>query len=339
MHVVLRVDGGPRVGYGHLVRSGALAEELLGRGHAVSVATTTPDPAKEILPGRTTTITLPVRADPDPFVSSLDAESPDAVFADAYPVDTDYQRSIRDRVPLAVLQDDARHAICADLFTNGNLYASDLEYEFAGEKPTTCLGPDYVLLRRAIRELTADDPPWRREPERALVTMGGGDVRNLTPTVVRAFDGVDLRVDTIVGPGVSGQQEREIREAAGEVSADVRVVRDPDDLPERMFQASFAVSTASSTTYELLALGTPMVSVPVAENQKPIAEALAERDLATVLDGDAKTAAFSAAIRDYVTDSSVRRRRRDVGRRLVDGNGVKRVCTQMLSLAETNRGA
>ena len=336
MHLVLRVDGGPQIGYGHLVRSSALAEELLDRGHTVTVATATPDPAEEVLPSRTTTTTLPSRADPDSFVSSLGAESPDAVFADAYPVDTDYQRSIRDRVPLVVLQDDTRHAICADLFTNGNLYASNLEYEFAGEEPTMCLGPDYVLLRRAIRELTADDPPWNRGPERALVIMGGGDVRNLTPTVIRAFDGVDLRVDTIVGPGVSEQQEREIREAAGEVSMDIRVARDPDDLPERMFRADFAVSTASSTTYELLALGTPMVSVPVAENQKPIAEALAGRNLATVLDGNADAEAFSTAIRGYVMDSSMRRRRREVGRRLVDGRGVERVCTQVLSLAKKN---
>ena len=52
-------------------------------------------------------------------------------------------------------------------------------------------------------------------------------------------------------------------------SSDVHVVRDPPDLPERMFQADFAVTTASTTTYELLALGTPIISIPVADNQEP----------------------------------------------------------------------
>lgn len=48
-----------------------------------------------------------------------------------------------------------------------------------------------------------------------------------------------------------------------------------------MFQADIAVSTAN-TTYELLALGTPFVSVPVVANQESIAGALRERDTASV---------------------------------------------------------
>lgn len=38
MHVVIRADGGPDIGYGQLIRTNALAEELLSREHEVSVA-------------------------------------------------------------------------------------------------------------------------------------------------------------------------------------------------------------------------------------------------------------------------------------------------------------
>lgn len=336
MYLTIRADGGSEIGYGHLIRSNALAEEVLSRGHEVAVATTTSRSARSVFPDAVEITELPSRADPGPFVDWLDANQPDAVFTDSYPIDTKYQRVVREQVPLAVLQDDDRHAVCADLFVNGNLYATNLEYEYIGEKPKTCLGADYVFLRSEIRDRARDGPPWRDQPERAIVMMGGSDIAQLTPMVVRSFDGFDIHVDAIVGPGFSKDQERSIRAAAEEASADIFVVRDPDNLVERMFQADFAVSTSSSTTYELLALGTPIISIPVAENQKLIAQSLRERDAAYVLDREATTAEFTRAIEEYTSNPELRRSRRDIGRSLVDGRGVEQICTELISMCKNS---
>ncbi|MCQ4333829.1 UDP-2,4-diacetamido-2,4,6-trideoxy-beta-L-altropyranose hydrolase [Natronomonas sp. F2-12] len=333
MHVVIRADGGPKIGYGHLVRSEALAEELLSRGYEVTVATTTPQPAETVFAADIETIKLPSRNDPTPFVKELETLLPDIVFTDAYPIDTKYQRTIRGHVSLAVFQDDARHAICTDLFVNGNLHAADLNYKFVEQIPKTCLGTDYVLLRREIQGRRNDDPPWRKRPQRAIVTMGGSDIARLTPTIVKAFDGVDLHVDAIIGPGCSVEHERNVRQAANDCSTDIHVIRDPNDLAERMFQADFAVSTASSTTYELLALGTPIVSIPVAENQQPIATALRSRDIATVLESEDGEEAFTNAIEEYINNTQLRRARRISGRKLVDGKGAKRIADAMIDVA------
>ncbi len=336
MHVAIRADGGRELGYGHLIRSGALADELISRGYTVTAATATPQPGEHTFPDEVTITELPARSDPEPFMQWLDTATPDAVFTDAYPIDTTYQQAVRDRVPLAVLQDDDRHAVCADLFINGNLYAPDLDYEFVGDEPKTCIGTDYVLLRSEIRDRAEDEPPWREQPERALVTMGGSDIANLMPTAVRAFDGFDIHVDAIVGPGFSDTQERSIRAAAEEISAEVSVARDPDDLVERMFQADFAVSTSSSTTYELLALGTPIISIPVAENQEPIARSLRECDAAYVLERGADTGDFRESIQTQVSNPDQRRAYRNLGWQLVDGRGAERVCAEILSMAEDN---
>ena len=335
MHLTIRADGGPGIGYGHLIRSNALTEEFLSLDHRVTIATTTPQTARSIFPETVEITELPSRGDPEPFVDWLTANSPDAVFTDSYPVDTDYQRAIRNQVPLAVLQDDDRHAVCADLFVNGNLYAADLDYEFVGDKPELCLGTDYVLLRREIREQADDEPPWREQPERVVVMMGGSDIANLMPTVVRAFDGFDIHVDAIVGPGFSDTQEHSIRTAAEEVSAEVSVARDPTDLVDRMFQADFAVSTASSTTYELLALGTPIISIPVADNQVPIARSLRERDAADVLERGANREEFRNLVQTYVSTPELRRTYRNLGQQLVDCRGTERICAEILSIAES----
>jgi lipid A disaccharide synthetase len=80
----------------------------------------------------------------------------------------------------------------------------------------------------------------------------------------------------IIGPGF--ENEDEIRDAATETDANFNLLRDPDDLPRRMFEADFAVSATGSTVYELLATGTPVVGVPQTDNQTPISKTLSSRD-------------------------------------------------------------
>jgi len=43
MHLTIRADGGPAIGYGHLVCSGALAEELYTMASGTSTSTDLPN--------------------------------------------------------------------------------------------------------------------------------------------------------------------------------------------------------------------------------------------------------------------------------------------------------
>ncbi|GAA0547377.1 hypothetical protein GCM10008994_22800 [Halorubrum ejinorense] len=160
--------------------------------------------------------------------------------------------------------------------------------------------------------------------------MGGSDVKELTPTVIRAFDGLDIRVDAIVGPGCTTEQEQAIHNAARTCSADVRVARDPDDLVDRMAQADFGVSTASSTTYELLALGTPIVSISIVDNQEPIAAALRDRDMAIVLERQIDTPTIMRAVKKYIQNPDCREKKQKRGKSLVDALGTKRVVSKLI---------
>jgi UDP-2,4-diacetamido-2,4,6-trideoxy-beta-L-altropyranose hydrolase len=331
MYVVICADGGPDIGYGHLVRTGALASELLERGHDVTYATTTPEQVAEVCPDSVKTETLPARDDPNPTREFV-RDHADVTVTDSYLVDGSYQRQLREVSPLLVIADDTQHQIAADILVNGNFYASELKYKFSGEPPKQYLGTDYVLLRREIRNRTAEESPWREQPKRAIITMGGSDIAGLTPTVIRAFEGSNLHVDAIVGPGCSAEHEQEVHNAAENCTIDVCVSRNPANLVDRMVKADFAISTASSTTYELLTLGTPLVSIPVADNQEPIAKALDNRNVATVLQRGDEKAAFRNAIENYVHDSELRRKRREDGRKLVDGHGTERIAEAIVEM-------
>lgn len=333
MHVAIRADGGSSIGFGHLVRAGAIAGELLAHGNRVTFATTTPSEATEIAPNEIDIRYLNSRTDPDEFVNYLDESEIQLVITDAYPVDTAYQRKVRRVTDLAVVSDYVNGPICADALINGNLYAETLDYEFSGDSPKSqLLGPAYAPIRQEIADLAEQTPPWNETANRAIVTMGGSDSKRVTPAIVRAFDGVNLTVDVIVGPGFSSEQERTVCAAAEDIGTTVEISRDPSDLPRRMLDADFAVTTASSTTYELLALGTPIISIPVVDNQQPIAEALADKDLALVLERNATTTSIERAISKYVDNQDIRRERQQAGRKLVDGKGAERVMRALTEL-------
>lgn len=325
MHIAIRADGGQSIGYGHLMRTSALANQLLDRGVRVTYATTTPENVRDICPTDIEIISLQSRADPKELLGRL-GHDVNGVVIDSYLADVGYQCSIRNKVPLLVISDDAQRDVCGDIVVNGNLYAQDLDYDYHGEEPIWCLGPEYLLLRQSIVKHSAKPLKWRATPERALITMGGSDTTNVTPEVLRAFDGYSISVDTIVGPGFTEEQEQEIKRVASTISVRDEVVRNPPNLAERMYRADFAVCTASTTTYELLALGTPIITLPVVNNQRLLAQALEKHDVATVIQTSlSRQTAIARSIGEYIKDDDTRRDRSHKGRNLIDGRGTRRI--------------
>lgn len=326
MHLAIRADGGPEIGYGHLIRSGALASEFLSWGHEVTFVTRTPAVVEDACPDGTAAVRLDDDA-PESLVRWLAVSEADAILIDSYSVGTGYQAAVRGEVTLlAVVVDDAVHEVCADVVTNGNAHAADLDYNHIGDEPEWCLGTDYLLLRGAFSVRACREPPWRDLPQRGIVTMGGSDIRNATPTAVRAFADTGLRLDIVVGPGFSPENREAIRAAtAGLDTVVIHQEPDVEKLAEAMFRADIAVSATGTTVYELLATGTPTIGVPQVENQIPVAEALADRDALSSLELGATAERIQQELRDLLDDKERRRSLQSAGCDLVDGRGAERL--------------
>jgi len=229
---------------------------------------------------------------------------------------------VRAAVPLAVVDDDARHAVCADWLINGNLYAASLDYETVGPPPTWCLGPRYALVRQAVVAARDAQPSGR-----AVITFGGSDLAGLTPMAVTACAELGVPADAVVGPGVEETVADGTTAAAS--GGDIRVVRAPDDLPTRLAGASFVLTTASSTVHECLTVGTPIIAAVVAANQRPIATRLAADGLAIVLDAPVRDRDLRGALRTMATRRSFRDRFVARGADLVDGGGAAWVVARL----------
>src|SRR5437773_10646064 len=107
--------------------------------------------------------------------------------------------------------------------------------------------------------------------------MGASDLESVIPAVLRAMrlvdiDGVELSV--VVGPGNPNGELLE--QAAARAKGLIRLCRNVTNIPELMSWADFAVSAAGSTCWELCLLGLPSAVIDIAENQRPIAQALGQ---------------------------------------------------------------
>lgn len=316
-HLAVRTDGSPEMGYGHLVRTGALARKFLENGYRVTYLTRTPSGVSEACPDEVGVYRLEEDEIED-SLAWLERNEPGILLTDSYDVDTEYQRRLRESVPtLATVTDDTRYTLCCDVNINGNVYAPELNYDWIGEKPEMLLGTDYLLMREEFQRLADEEPPWRDPPERALITFGGSDINDVTPDAVRAFDGSDLEVDVIIGPGFENGDE--IEDAAAATDAEFNLLRDPDDLPRRMFKADLAVSATGSTVYELLATGTPVIGIPQSDNQRPVANSLKDIILRCDIDG------IRRCLSRLIEDATLRRKMRADGKELIDAEGARRV--------------
>lgn len=333
MHVLARADGGPDRGIGHLVRTGTVADALLERGHRLTCASVTPDHAASILPDEVVVEPLAEEASFPDFAADRD---PDALLVDRPSVPLERQRRLRDAAgPLALVRDDAGGTVCCDLVINGHVYVAAGDYDWEGPEPAWCVGGDYNVMSRSLRERARRDAPWRDPPERALVTMGGSDPGGTTPVAMEALDGLDVRVDVVVGPAFDGGTIRAVDAAADRIDVrDVTSHRDPsaDDLAELGFQADLAVTALGLTAYELLAMRTPLVGLPQAADQYEKARELDARDAAVVLPDDAGAAGIREAVLELVENPARRHRLRETAGGVVDPDGVERVCDRFEAL-------
>jgi len=248
---------------------------------------------------------------------------------DGYHFDSSYQRLVKESGHPLLAIDDYGHAdhYYADIDLNQNLHAESLTYSC---EPYTklLLGTKYVLLRREFLKWRG----WKREiPEvarKVVVTMGGSDPENVTLKVINAISMVDfgpLEVAVVVGP--TNPHYEALERAARASRHSIVLMRNVPDMPELMSWADVAIAAGGTTCWELAFMGLPTVLIVMAENQRLVAEGMAEEGGAISLGwhGDLSSDGMAKVMRDLLTDGRRRLKMSCKAQELVDGEGVERL--------------
>lgn len=337
--LVIRADASTEIGTGHLMRCLALAQAWQGAGRRVTFITACQN--EELLQRireEGFNIHLLARAYPDTgdwgYTKEILTAYPQAWFVlDGYHFDEAYQQWVKEAGHRLLVIDDMAHLnhYYTDIILNQNLHAEQLHYSC---EPYThlLLGTRYVLLRREF--LGWKD--WKREiPEvarRVLVTLGSGDPENYTLKVIQALQKVEVAgLEAIVVIEANNAHANVLEARIKQSTIPIRLIRNARDMPELMAWADVAVSTAGTTVWELLFMGTPILALILADNQRYTAEQIGSQGAGESLGraGNISTKSLAKAIALLLKDFNLRAKISGNAQQIVDGQGAQRVITVM----------
>ncbi len=264
-----RADAGPGIGYGHFVRSLALAS-MLKDCFECRFFSSQPTPWQYSLAGGI----CPLEALPageacfEAFLARLDGS--EIVVLDNYFFTPEYQLKIKEKGCKLVCIDDLHDKhFYADLLLSpcsDDASAYDLE-----ENACIACGPSYALVGEAFRGGFVS-----ASRSGVFISFGGADPEGLTLRFARIIrkEFPDERIDAVVGDGFPVLDE--LTAVPG-----VAVHRNlsPAEMASLMRGSRIAVCSASGTCYEALACGCEVFAGYYVDNQQDFYKMLCRRDL------------------------------------------------------------
>jgi len=338
--LLVRADASPTIGWGHAIRSLALAQTWITSGKRATLLSCELPPPIAYEWEASGACVLPLQSQSGTPADATEAgraardSGASWVVLDGNIFHADYHRELQ-AAGLRVLRiDDGRcpaAARCSDIVLNQNVNASAGLYSSGNPHCTLLLGPRYALLRQIFLD------PWPARPishrvQRVLVTMGGSDPANVTMKALDALRSIaDHLMEVVAVVGGSNSHLSQLKRQITSFPCSCRIEVSPRDIAHWMAWADLAISAAGTTCWELAHLGLPSVLVACAEDQSPVAGYLHEHGYALSLGWH--PAVSAGTIARAVTELSESPERRAAlsaaGKSLVDGKGAERVARTM----------
>ena len=341
VRILVFPDCGPRIGGGHVMRCLTLARALTARGAAVTFAANPSAQAVLTNFGARDITVFPISDDLEEAVPATLAWArswkADAVLLDHYFLGPEQEAAFGKGRKLAVVDDLADRPRPADLLLNPG-YGSRAE-DYAALVPPGAVvlaGPAFALVRpefAAHRERSLAHRHEGGHLKHVLISLGLTDVGGITGRVVKALrpklEG--LMLDVVMGDGAGSLPA--MREQA-KTDCSLRLHIDTHAMAELMVQADLCVGAGGGSAWERATVGLPTVTVVLADNQRPMAQAMARDGLTLALDAGDKDfeTQLIVAVQRLVEDSSLRRSLTEKAAAACDGQGAGRVAEALLAL-------
>lgn len=281
--IVFRADGNAAIGMGHVVRSLAFAH-LLREDHYCIFAIQ--GPSEELYQQLSAVchevVRLPDTGEKNELIGEPEMylQGGELVVLDGYRFGTSYQAEIKNKGCKLVCIDDIHSChFLADAVIN---YTGGTQRGCYKCEDYTVLytGPEYILLRQPFLK-NASRPLTNESLEHVFVCMGGSDFLNLTVEIVRVLRTVALFKEVHV---VTGSGYRHYAELTAEMEKDQRIRNyrnlNAEQMVDMMKHCGVAICSASSVSYEYLAVGGVLFVLPYADNQQAVRDYLIHEELA-----------------------------------------------------------
>ncbi len=325
--IAIRADGNSEVGFGHLMRTQALARQLEKCGARVIFLSRNPENVRDYQV-EMLNHTADFDAEDTAVEEILQRYGVDMLIIDSYAYDQSRLERMAGLDLITVCIDDMNlHEFNVDFVVNGNLYAPQLKYN---GRACQLLGSEFLLLREDFNRLSARQIglPMRD----VLISLGAADMENATPGLLKIlFDYshfTELEWHVVIGPVFKNADQIDF---LARKYSNVHIYHKPP-IKNLMSFCDIAISAAGSTIYELAACGVPAISVVVADNQLMLAEEAERQGLAINLGWYQKLQPdkLFRSLEELRDDCETRARMSARGQSLIDGRGAERLAEILL---------
>lgn len=255
MKIVILTEGGKDAGFGHVARCSSIYQAFEHYNISPEFIVNGDESIKSIVP--------------DIDVEIIDWQNnsfkADIFVIDSYLADLTKYNEISKNSSLNVYVDDNnRLNYPKGIVVNGTLDTSNMDYP-EREDIIYLVGNEFIPLRKDfwdIQKLKIND-----SIENILITMGGNDLRNLTPKILELLDDNFPEVNKKVIIADSFKNTQEIESLKNKY---VELIYSPDsyEIINAMSSVDLAISASGQTLYELACIGVPTIAVGIIDNQK-----------------------------------------------------------------------
>ena len=338
--LLVRADASARIGTGHVMRMLALAQAWQDEFHSTCV-TFAGSELPPALHDRLIAEGIEVwrieskaggAADAREIITRSRARgvTPSWVVADGYFFTAEFQQELRAvGRRLAVMDDNGEIGTYdSNVILNQNIMARESMYARRNLDARLLLGTKYALLRREFRAKAHQPKRVSQQVERVMVTFGGSDTVELVIAVVEILREIRplLHIRCVLGSLAGATVD--LKKMQANSPHRVEILHNVHDMTDVMGWADISINAAGSTTWELCAMGVPMILTVLAENQRRIAETLVALGCA-VSAGDVAVTGATETVRDlFLSLAGATQRRSELANHaheLVDGRGASRV--------------
>ncbi len=264
--ICFRADASPNIGYGHFIRTLALAD-MLKEDFDCTFFTCHPTSyqigeMKKVC----SYVALREEAHFNDFLSCLQGD--EIVVLDNYFFTTDYQRAIKGMGCKLVCIDDVhdKHFV-ADVVINHSLCVSASDYD-CEDYTSICVGMDYLLLRKEF--LDATKMQFFNVRNSIFICYGGSDEFDFSLKSCKLLRGLDDRhIIVVIGGGYCNKEELQKYAEGNNVSVYSNI--DANQMIKLMSFSSLAVVPASTTFFEACCVRLPIITGYTVDNQRLIA--------------------------------------------------------------------
>lgn len=248
---------------------------------------------------------------------------------DGYDFNSAYESDIiKDGDRLLTIDDIASRHFYAHAILNLSDVIKETDYD---KEPYTKLysGSRFALLRAPFLKAASKKERQITEITTAFVNMGGADVFNITEKVLRALIASPAIKKIHIVTGTLNANLAKLKTFVSKLGSRVQIHINLSALKmaELMAQCQLAICPASGVSFELAAVGVPMISGFTADNQRGLLETL-ERRGAIINIGDLKSCSvenITNAVNSLAKNIPLANTLRKNQSLVIDGNSPARI--------------